>query len=139
MKTLFQSFFRLGILLSLAGFVVGFLQLTDLLLGFILLALAAVYLAWSVWTANKSSGYERPRECFADILGDIFTYSLLLVGLFIWLLLPKFTTLPLSVNHYWILTAYLGAMIGITLIELMVTVHTCLIAMWRQNPVTITR
>ena len=74
-------FFRLGVLLTLAGFVVGFMRLTDLSLAFVLLAFAAVYLGWSVWTANKSSGYEHPRECFADILGDIFTYSLLLAGL----------------------------------------------------------
>ena len=107
----------------------------------VLLAFAAVYLGWSVWTANKSSGYEHPRECFADILGDIFTYSLLLAGLCVWLLAPKHLPLvqTLPPNHYWILTAFLGAMIGVTFIEMLITVHTCLIAMWRQNPITLTR
>jgi len=46
---------------------------------------------------------------------------------------------PLPPNHYWILTAFLGAMIGVTFIEMLITVHTCLIAMWRQNPITLTR
>ena len=57
MSALFKSFFRLGVLLTVAGFVVGFMRLTDLALSFVLLAFAAVYLGWSVWTANKSSGY----------------------------------------------------------------------------------
>ena len=142
MKTFLQSCFRFGIILTIAGFGVAFfLQLADLMLAFVLLALAAVYLGWSVWTANKSSGYEHPRECFADILGDIFTYSWLLAGLCFWLLAPKHLAMvqSLPINHYWILTAFLGAMIGVTLIEMLITVHTCLIAMWRQNPVTITR
>ena len=141
MSALFKSFFRLGVLLTVAGFVVGFMRLTDLALSFVLLAFAAVYLGWSVWTANKSSGYEHPRECFADILGDIFTYSLLLAGLCVWLLAPKHLPLvqTLPPNHYWILTAFLGAMIGVTFIEMLITVHTYLIAMWRQNPITLTR
>ena len=141
MSALFKSCFRLGVLLTVAGFVVGFMRLTDLALSFVLLAFAAVYLGWSVWTANKSSGYEHPRECFADILGDIFTYSWLLAGLCFWLLAPKHLAMvqSLPINHYWILTAFLGAMIGVTLIEMLITVHTCLIAMWRQNPITITR
>ena len=141
MSALFKSFFRLGILLTIAGFVVGFLRLTDMVLIVVLLAFAAVYLGWSVWTANKSSGYEHPRQCFADILGDIFTYSWLLAGLCFGLLAPKHLPMvqALPSNHYWILTAFLGAMIGTTLIEMLITVHTCLIAMWRQNPITITR
>ena len=38
MSALFKSFFRLGVLLTVAGFVVGFMRLTDLALSFVLLA-----------------------------------------------------------------------------------------------------
>ena len=49
MKTFLQSCFRFGIILTIAGFGVAFfLQLADLMLAFVLLALAAVYLGWSV-------------------------------------------------------------------------------------------
>ena len=140
MKTFLQSCFRFGIILTIAGFGVAFfLQLADLMLAFVLLALAAVYLGWSVWTANKSSGYDHPKLCFGDIMGDITTYTLLMVALFVWLVLPHYMQLPFRDEQYWILTAFLGVMIAVTLVELVITVHTCLIAMWRQNPVTITR
>lgn len=140
MKTFLQSCFRFGIILTIAGFGVAFfLQLADLMLAFVLLALAAVYLGWSVWTANKSSGYDHPKQCFGDIMGDITTYTLLMVALFVWLVLPRYMQLPFREEQYWILTAFLGVMIAVTLVELVITVHTCLIAMWRQNPVTITR
>ena len=140
MKTFLQSCFRFGIILTIAGFGVAFfLQLADLMLAFVLLALAAVYLGWSVWTANKSSGYDHPKQCFGDIMGDITTYTLLMVALFVWLVLPHYMQLPFRDEQYWILTAFLGVMIAVTLVELVITVHTCLIAMWRQNPVTITR
>ena len=72
-------------------------------------------------------------------MGDITAYTLLMVALFVWLILPQHMTLPLASNQYRILTAFLGVMIAVTLVELVITVHTCLIAMWRQNPVTITR
>ena len=140
MKTFLQSCFRFGIILTIAGFGVAFfLQLADLMLAFVLLALAAVYLGWSVWTANKSSGYDHPKQCFGDIMGDITAYPLLMVALFVWLVLPRYMQLPFRDEQYWILTAFLGVMIAVTLVELVITVHTCLIAMWRQNPVTITR
>ena len=140
MKTFLQSCFRFGIILTIAGFGVAFfLQLADLMLAFVLLALAAVYLGWSVRTANKSSGYDHPKQCFGDIMGDITTYTLLMVALFVWLVLPHYMQLPFRDEQYWILTAFLGVMIAVTLVELVITVHTCLIAMWRQNPVTITR
>ena len=140
MKTFLQSCFRFGIILTIVGFGVAFLlQLADLMLAFVLLALAAVYLGWSVWTANKSSGYDHPKQCFGDIMGDITTYTLLMAALFVWLVLPRYMQLPFRDEQYWILTAFLGVMIAVTLVELVITVHTCLIAMWRQNPVTITR
>ena len=62
-----------------------------------------------------------------------------MVALFVWLVLPRYMQLPFRDEQYWILTAFLGVMIAVTLVELVITVHTCLIAMWRQNPVTITR
>lgn len=140
MKTFLQSCFRFGIILTAAGFgVVFFLHLAGLMLAFVLLALAAVYLGWSVWTANKSSSYDLPKQCFDDIIGDITAYTLLMAALFVWLLLPHYLKLSLTDNEYWILTGFLGVMIAITLVELVITIYTCLIAMWRQNPVMITR
>ena len=138
MKNVLQACFRLSIILTVVGFGIGFLGLDDMLLGMILLALMVIYLGWSVWTANKSSGYSQPAECFADILGDVSAYTSQMLMMFCWLVAPKFVYLPIADRHYWILTAFLGLMIFVTIVEMLITVHTCLIAMWRQNPITIT-
>jgi len=46
MKNVLQACFRLGIILTVVGFGIGFLGLDDMLLGMILLALMVIYLGW---------------------------------------------------------------------------------------------
>lgn len=129
---------RVGVLLSLVGAVSCFAHLDNVMLGFILLGLIALHLMVSMWTANKPTSYNTYRQCFVDIAGDITGYTCLLLMLFVWVLWPYHVLqLPMSVAQYWLGAGFLLVMCLITLFEMIVTIRSCLIALERQNPVSL--
>lgn len=135
MKAVVLAFFRVGVLLSAMGAGAAFLTLENVQLGFILLGLIIVHLVIAMWTANKATSYTAYEECFADIVGDIMGYSLLVLALVAWFVAPFYVVIPITLMHYYMIMGFLVMMMGIALFEMMMTIRACLIALERQNPV----
>lgn len=115
-----------------------FLEKVYLLLAMI--TLIAVHLVFSILSANKSYGYETYRRCFYDIVADLIIYTLTLLFIFAWYIVPFYVTLSAAMTtaSYYFVLAFLILTSVIKLAETVITVRSCLIAMERLNPISIT-
>lgn len=115
-----------------------FLEKVYLLLAMI--SLIAVHLVFSILSANKSYGYETYRRCFYDVVADLIIYTLTLLFIFAWYIVPFYVTLSAAMTtaSYYFVLAFLIVTSVIKLAETVITVRNCLIAMERLNPISIT-
>lgn len=139
MTNILSIFLKLGLWLSIAGIAVCFSPITNIITGFILAIIALIYTLWAMFTANRPTGYNTHKECLADIIGDLTLYSLLLIGIFLWSYIPTITAIPITPDHYYIALTFLIVMTLISFTEMIITIRSSLIAMERQNPISIVR
>lgn len=139
MGIIIASLFRFGVLATAVGVLVGLNMKTlpSNTLALILLALVAAYLLWSIFTANRPTSYSGPSQCFRDLMGDICAYTLTFGALVLWLVAPRYHLLPPNPPHYNLIALFLGGMTFVTLVEMAVSIRTGLIAMYRENPISL--